>query len=120
MARTGWLVSCSRGFASARPVLFFNRPSSDPTDLVSRISTTLKENPEISNLVLEFKSLLSTKNISLSSAPSITDMMKIATDLELKSCLMKLSLEFENAGIKVNPGDIKALLKLFTEKSDKI
>lgn len=81
-----------RAFTSTIPRLFFDKaPSPEQQEQAfNKVKKILSENPELMQLTVEFKELLSKKGLLSSGKPSISQMMKLLADKEVREHGAKL------------------------------
>ena len=81
-----------RSFSNTTAKLFFDKaPSPEQQEQAfNKVKKILSENPELMQLTVEFKELLSQKGLLASGKPSITQMMKILADKEVREHGAKL------------------------------
>lgn len=111
-------VSYPRTFTTSYPRKFFggknNDPPADPKEVFDKFATTLKSNPELGQLLSGFQELLASKGIETNGkAPSMTQMMKMLTDSDIREHLSKLKDALDAADIKINQQDVSALTDIF-------
>lgn len=122
-SRIGYL----RGFTVSYPRQFFggggknnNEPPSDPQEVFEKFATTLKNNPELGKLLDGFQKLLVSKGIdSQGKPPSMTQMMKMLTDADIRQHLSKLKDELDRANIQINQKDLSALTDIYLSQQKK-
>ncbi|KAI5962074.1 uncharacterized protein KGF55_003149 [Candida pseudojiufengensis] len=94
----------SRSFTKTTPKLFFNNkaPSKEEQDAAfGKIKKVLSEHPELMQLTVEFKEILDKKGLLSTGKPSITQMMKLLADKEVREHGAKLKnfLDSKDTGL---------------------
>ncbi|KAI5952044.1 hypothetical protein CANMA_005123 [Candida margitis] len=81
-----------RTFTYTTPRYFFDKaPSAEQQEQAfTKVKKILSENPELMQLTVEFKELLSKKGLLSSGKPSISQMMKLLADKEVREHGAKL------------------------------
>ncbi|ODV77709.1 uncharacterized protein CANTADRAFT_35064, partial [Suhomyces tanzawaensis NRRL Y-17324] len=88
--------------------------SEEQAKTISQFGETLKNNPELAKLLDGFQSLLATKGIATGGQPpSLTQMMKILADKDIREHLSKLKAVLDASNIKINQQDLSALTDLY-------
>ncbi|KAI5953082.1 hypothetical protein KGF57_004074 [Candida theae] len=92
-----------RAFTNTTAKFFFDKaPSPEQQEQAfSKVKKILSENPELMQLTVEFKELLSRKGLLSSGKPSITQMMKLLADKEVREHGAKLKkfLDSQETGL---------------------
>lgn len=93
---------------------FWNGSKNDAQD-PEEIIRILKENPEIRTVLEEFQLLLKSKGVDGSKTPSITEMVKLFSQKDVRDMAQKLQLEFQKAGINITPANVGLLMDKFKQ-----
>ncbi|KAI5949925.1 hypothetical protein KGF54_005403 [Candida jiufengensis] len=99
------IIQSNRQFTNTSPNLFFDKklPSKEEQDAAfNKIKKVLSENPELMELTIEFKKILDKKGLlSNGGKPSITQMMKLLADKEVRDHGSKLKefLDSKDTGL---------------------
>ncbi|KAK6201565.1 uncharacterized protein RJT21DRAFT_120621 [Scheffersomyces amazonensis] len=109
----------TRSFSYTRPVQFFggkdkSEPTAEQLEKIQKFTETIRTNPEIGQLLNGFKDLLEVKGMSTGGKPpTITQMMRIFADKDIREQLSKLKDAFEKANIQVKQDDLSVFTDVF-------
>lgn len=117
---TGSVAAQIRSFSSSTPVSFFNRTNKpgefteEQAERIKRFGDVLKANPELSQLLDGFQTLLVEKGIQTAGKPpSLTQMMKMLADKDIRDHLSQLKDCLERSDVKINQQDLNALTDFY-------
>ena len=103
--------SVSSGFRTT-PIVTKRFLSQDPQVRINEIVNIVKANPNITQVLKEFESLVEDKNFfKEGNPPNMMQIAKLLMDNNVRQCLQKLKAEFEKANINFSPEDITMLMK---------
>ncbi|KAK6456643.1 uncharacterized protein RJT20DRAFT_126656 [Scheffersomyces xylosifermentans] len=115
-----------RAFSTSFTTKIFNRGnkpgefSEEQAARVKQFAETLKNNPELSQLLDGFQTLLVNKGIQTAGKPpSLTQMMKMLTDKDIRDHLTKLKDCLEKSNIQINQQDLNALTDYYLSQKKK-
>lgn len=84
------------------------------SEKAARIISVFRENPEIRASLEDLQSKLAKKGITPDGKqPSLMQMMKLLTDGEVKQSLMGFKSALDKSNIKIDQGDIDALMSMY-------
>ncbi|KAF3993594.1 hypothetical protein FT663_00264 [Candidozyma haemuli var. vulneris] len=107
---------------SGKPQAVFTRyaSSSNENDLpdddilkVQDVVSKVQQHPHIRELLNEFQDIIVKKGFNPNEQPSITQVMRLFADKEVRQLISKLKDAFEEAGIKISPDDMGSFMKMF-------
>lgn len=73
-------------------------------------------NPVIRELLQDFQEIIKEKGFNPDEQPSMTQIMRLFADKEVRKLLLKLKDAFDEAGIKISPDEIGLFMKLFKKE----
>lgn len=80
-------------------------------DVVSKV----QQHPHIRELLNEFQEIIVKKGFNPQEPPSITQVMRLFADKEVRELISKLKDAFEEAGIKISADDMGLFMKMFKQ-----
>lgn len=84
------------------------------SEKAARIISVFRENPDIRASLEDLQSKLAKKGITPDGKqPSLMQMMKLLTDGEVKQSLMSFKSALDKSNIKIDQGDIDALMSMY-------
>lgn len=105
---------------AAKPVRFAS--SSNENDLpdedvlkVQDVVSKVQQHPHIRELLNEFQEIIVKKGFNPQEPPSITQVMRLFADKEVRELISKLKDAFEEAGIKISADDMGLFMKMFKQ-----
>ncbi|PVH13662.1 uncharacterized protein CXQ87_001775 [Candidozyma duobushaemuli] len=78
-------------------------------DVVSKV----QQHPHIRELLNQFQEIIVKKGFNPQEPPSMTQVMRLFADKEVRALISKLKDAFDEAGIKISPEDMGSFMKMF-------
>lgn len=78
-------------------------------DVVSKV----QQHPHIRELLNQFQEIIVKKGFNPQEPPSMTQVMRLFADKEVRALISKLKDAFDEAGIKISPEDMGLFMKMF-------
>ena len=98
---------------------FFGGSKPDPNETIQKFTETLRTNPELGNLLSGFQTLLAEKGIATDGQPpSMTQMMRIMADKDIRDHLGKLKQALDDANIQITQQDLSALTDIYMKQQN--
>lgn len=80
-------------------------------DVVSKV----QQHPHIRELLNQFQEIIVKKGFNPQEPPSMTQVMRLFADKEVRALISKLKDAFDEAGIKISPEDMGLFMKMFKQ-----